>query len=272
MKSSAKLSERLKIHLYKEPSSKTLDLEELARYLREKLGQVSVDICPPFFTASSEEAVESLARRLAQAKVRDPLNPDVRFQPLPGEIEFERKLIRNPSLRLSGVLYDGFMLQTLALELLPEGELDLSHIHIIFTNRLFGTWDENDGRYHMRVSVYGFPSLISTTGIVEAPAKPKEFYELKQKYVALGLPVWIEELKEKFRGRFIDYDDERLTEVMKGYVMQALFYHIFGEPFCQEKKCRLFNAHWQEEVLEAQLGEPEFCDRHTKLLQELRLG
>lgn len=103
--------------------------------------------------------------------------------------------------------------------------------------------------------MYGFPSLISTTGIVEAPAKPKEFYELKQEYVALGLPVPIEELKKKFRGRFIDYDDERLTEIMKGYVMQALFYHIFGEPFCRERRCRLFNAHWQEEVLEAQLGQ-----------------
>jgi uncharacterized membrane protein len=95
--------------------------EELARYLREKLGQVSVDIRDPLFTASSEEAVESLAQRLAEARVRDPLNPGARFQPLPGEVEFERKLIRNPSLRLSGVLYDGFMLQALASNSFPRG-------------------------------------------------------------------------------------------------------------------------------------------------------
>jgi hypothetical protein len=88
---------------------------------------------------------------------------------------------------------------TLALELLPERELELSHAHVVFTNRLFGTRDESDGRYHMSVSVYGFPSLISTTGIVEAPAKPKEFYELKQRYAALGLPVPMEGLKEKLR-------------------------------------------------------------------------
>jgi hypothetical protein len=59
---------------------------------------------------------------------------------------------------------------------------------------------------------------------------------------------------------------------MKGMSCRLSFITFLVEPFCQERRCRLFNAHWQEEVLEAQLGQPEFCDRHTKLLQELRLG
>jgi hypothetical protein len=54
---------------------------------------------------------------------------------------------------------------------------------------------------------------------------------------------------------------------MKGYVMQALFYHLTLDPFCSDKRCRLYNAHWQEEVLEAQLEEPEFCERHAKMLE-----
>jgi hypothetical protein len=77
-------------------------------------------------------------------------------------------------------------------------------------------------------------------------------------------------LKEKFRGRFIDHDDERLTEIMKGYVMQAIFYHIASSPFCDDTRCRLYNGHWQEEVLEAQLKQPEFCERHEKMLEGVR--
>ena len=121
------------------------------------------------------------------------------------------------------------------------------------------------------MSVYGIPSLISTTGIVEAPAKPKEFYLLKQQYGLLGGEnSTIQKLKEKFKGRFIDYEDERLTEIMKGYVMQAIFFQAVGDPFCDHKGCRLYNAHWQEEVIEAQLGaQYELCEKHQKMLMEL---
>jgi hypothetical protein len=235
----------------------------IARYLKEKFGEISVDVRKPFITATSLE-VETLARKLAETKVRDLMNPSTRLEPLPGEIGFERKLLQDPSLKLTGVLYDGFRLQAVLRELLPKDEFNIDNVHIIFTNRLFGTFDASDGRYHARVSVYGFPSLISTTGIVEAPAKPKEFYVLKQ----TGLPI--EVLKERFKGKFIDYDDERLTEVLKGYVIQALFYHLMLDPFCPNKRCRLFNSHWQEEVLEAQLGKPEFCERHSAMLMRLR--
>jgi len=114
------------------------------------------------------------------------------------------------------------------------------------------------------VSVYGFPSLISTTGIVEAPAKPRDFY-LKQQ-----LGVSLLTLKEEFKGRFIDYNDPRLTEVMKGYVMQALFFHLTGNPFCKDKNCRLYNAHWQEDLIQTQLtSKTDFCAQHQRLLTRL---
>jgi hypothetical protein len=77
-------------------------------------------------------------------------------------------------------------------------------------------------------------------------------------------------LDQEFRGRYIDYQDPRLTEVMKGYVMQVLFYHLTGDPFCEEPDCRLFNAHWQEEVIRAQLkSEQELCSFHQSLLAQL---
>jgi hypothetical protein len=272
MKSSAGRSEPLpEVHLYEDPSAKTLDLREIADYLRSKFGKISVDVRPPIFNV--EAAAEQIARDLAATKVRDPMNQKDEMGPLPGEVEFERRLLLDSSLKLPGVLYDGFRLETAARKLLPAEELDTEHAHIVFTNRLFGTWDDGDRRYHARVSVYGFPSLISTTGIVEAPAKPKEYYTMKRRYMALGMLVSFEELKEKFRGRFIDYDDPRLTEVMKGYAMQALVYHMGFEPFCQDNQCRLYNSHWQEELISAQLGPKgsEFCEIHGRMLEELKV-
>ncbi|MCS7131199.1 MAG: hypothetical protein NZ934_00485 [Hadesarchaea archaeon] len=260
------------IHLYEDPSSRSLRLREIASYLRERLGELRVDIRGPLLSAGSPELEEALARKLAGARVRDLTNPEAQLEPLPLEIEFEKKLLRNPDLRMVGVLYDGFKLQALLWELLPAEERSLEYVHIAFTGRLFGTFDESDRRYHARVSIYGFPSLISTTGIVEAPAKPKEFYLLRRQYAALKLEVPVEVLEEKFKGKFIGYDDERLTEVMKGYTMQAIFYHVFGEPFCKEVNCRLFNSHWQEEVIKSQLEprEKEFCERHEEMLSQLR--
>jgi len=254
-----------RIYLYEDSSVENLKLSEIADYLKKKLGPIPIDRRGQLLAARSDKDVEFLAKELARAKIRDLAEFNQKFDPLHGEIEFEKKLLKNPRSKLFGILYDGIKLQDIFWEVIPEHERDLSHVHIVFTNRLFGTWDENDRRYHARVSIYGFPSIISITGIVEAPAKPKEFY-LEQQLT--GLPT--EVLKEKFRGRFIDHGDERLTEIMKGYVMQAIFYHIASSPFCDDKRCCLYNSHWQEEVLEAQLKLPEFCERHEKMLEEMR--
>lgn len=162
------------------------------------------------------------------------------------------------------MIYDGFKLLAVAHGLLEEDESNLRHIHLIFTHRLFGTWDEEDRRFHARVSVYGFPNLISSTGIVEAPAKPREFYHLKREHTKST------ELEERFKEKFVDHDDKRLTEIMKGYVMQAVFYHLASELFCGNERCRLFNAHWQEEIMNAQLNEQEFCAHHEKVLGDWR--
>jgi hypothetical protein len=113
--------------------------------------------------------------------------------------------------------------------------------------------------------LYPVPAIISTTGLVEAPAKPREFYLAKQQYEKLGKDLT--ELKHQFQGSFIDYGDRRLTEVAKGYAMQAVFYFLAGDPFCEDKGCRLYNAHWQEELIFAQLESGyEFCPRHTEVL------
>src|SRR5207247_8827695 len=71
--------------------------------------------------------------------------------------------------------------------------------------------------------------------------------------------------KEPFKGQFIYYDDPHLTEVAKGYALQAAMYHVTKEAFCEDPECRLFNAHWQAEVLRAQIESGSLCHRHTRL-------
>ncbi|MFQ6012003.1 MAG: DUF6775 family putative metallopeptidase, partial [Nitrososphaerales archaeon] len=119
--------------------------------------------------------------------------------------------------------------------------------------------------------VCSFPSIISTSGIVEAPAKPREFYlRLKDNPSPMSQTLLWEEMKEEMKGKFIDFADERMTEVLKGYTMQAVLYSLLENPFCEVTTCRLFNSHWQSEVLASQLSGPDFCDHHDGLLRSLK--
>lgn len=258
-----------RVLLYAEGVGGRFEIGEVAAYLREKLGKVTVEMREKVFTLSPEKMAD-LARKLASIKVQDiGRRMESEQEPLYAEIEYEkRKLLGITS--AFGVIYDGFRLQKAFSRLLAAEESSLRFVHILFTNRLFATWDEGSKRYHARTSLYGFPSLISTTGLVEAPARPREYYLLKQQYEMLGKnPL---EVNDKFKGTFIDYEDERLTEVAKGYAMQAVFYCLTGDPFCEDKGCRLYNAHWQEELIFAQLkSKYEFCQRHDRILESLRV-
>ena len=257
-----------KVVLYDEGAAETLNIKEIAKYLREKLGKVLVEMRENPFALYPERST-NFARKLAPIRIPDVYRKIISGQePLYGEVQYEQRRILGKT-KAFGILYDGFHLQRIFSELITTEERVFNFVHIFFTNRLFATWEEGDHRYHARTSVYGFPSVISTSGIVEAPARPREYYLLKQQYEMLGKDLL--ELKEKFRGRFVDYDDERLTEVMKSYAMQAVFYALSGNPFCEDKGCRLYNAHWQEELIFAQLeSEYEFCERHTRVLDSLR--
>ena len=112
---------------------------------------------------------------------------------------------------------------------------------------------------------------MSLESLVEAPAKPREFYQAQQQLGRLAEDeAAYRALKERFGERFLDHDDPRLTEVAKGIVMQAVMYALTGEAFCGDPACRLYDAHWQEEMLRAQLGEPEFCERHGEILGAMK--
>jgi hypothetical protein len=170
------------------------------------------------------------------------------------------------------ILYDGFLLQRLLAKLIPTNETCVENVHIIFDSRLTCTFSEDDWRYHARAVICGTPSVISVPGIVEGPAKPKEFY-IKQIQYGLqhgvnGLEEKEEELKQEFGERFIDYNDQRINHAAIGYVLQALFFFLAdGSPFCNYKYCRLFNAHWQESLIHSQIRSQKLCKKHLKLLK-----
>jgi hypothetical protein len=221
-----------RVHLYSEPSS-NINLGKVTNDVEQVL-KCDFRVHGPFF---GRHDINIEHARISEIK-----------QP------FERQPKEHQDFDLYGrptALYDGFELQHL---LAPAFQSD---VHIIFTDLLTCTFSEDDWRYHARAVVCGTPSIISTSGIVEAPAKPREFYVSQ-----LGT----HSLKKKLAGRFIDYGDERMTEVATGYVLQALFFFVTdGEPFCENDSCRLYNAHWQEDLIRTQVENPALCARHRSL-------
>jgi len=257
-----------RLFLYKDEATPSLDADKTATYLQEILG-IPTETRQDFLREYGRKDLRRIAERIAESRVKNVDRPFESGQAAYGEIEFELRFLENPTKKVPGVLYDGLRIERLLLEMLPRRMRAAKIQHFVFTSRLIGTF-EADGRYHAHVILCGYPSIISTSGLVEAPAKPKEYYVLKQRFIQAGDDVPFEMLKERFAGQFIDYDDPRITEVLKGYALQCVVHSIAGEPFCQNRRCRLFDAHWQSELIEAQLHGDRFCKRHREMLTAIR--
>lgn len=111
------------------------------------------------------------------------------------------------------------------------------------------------------------PAIISTTGIIEAPAKPREYYYDLMTNFTQGINV--ESIKQKYKGTYLEYHDSRLSKIIEGYLLQGIFYYETGEPFCDDSECRLFNAHWQKDLLHSQLEKSELCQNHQTILKNI---
>ena len=158
------------------------------------------------------------------------------------------------------------MQKTIA-EFIPTDEKIDSILHVVFTNKTTCTFDDEDFRYHARALIGSNPAIISTTGIIEAPAKPKKYYlDLMTGFSE----VRIKENKEKYKGEFLESHDLRLHKIAEGYLLQGIMYYETGEAFCDDKECRLFNAHWQKDLFYSQIENRKFCKRHSKIMSELK--
>ncbi len=153
-------------------------------------------------------------------------------------------------------LYDGFWIQRKLNALLPDEITGNANIVIVITGLLFGTFGEK--RYHARAVLMGEPNIISTTGIVEGPARPPEYYWIKARFLQSKMDL--SEIDEIYRDRYLLHDDERLSDVVGSYALQPVAYALTGEAFCDNKDCCLYNSHWQKEILDLQFRR-KMCEK-----------
>lgn len=248
-----------RVSLYRAPTT-VVDTDQLATWLADRLG-LSVSVRDRFL---DEHRTDDIAERFAEARVRSPYDRETGNTML-GTIRYEERALEKPS-REGGVLYDGIQVQRALNAALPSAEHDLDHAHVVLLDRAIGTWGAHDGRWHKRVTVLGQPAIVSVPGLYEAPAKPEAYYKERQRHALLsGDTPPREVLENQVEGEFLIEDDPRTTDALTGYALQAVHYLTTGEAFCENEACKLFNAHYHEQLIEAQLREPPFCDEHAPL-------
>ncbi len=192
-----------------------------------------------------------LWEEIAKIRVLDPYKKELNQNPFKLEIEYERENLKR-RIRKKGIIYSGNHFLKILKELIKE-RLNLKKEWIIyFSDQLLATFE---GSWHIRVMIFGLPVIISIPGIVYGPAREREYYIGKY----LGIHIESDYIKEK---------DERKTDVLKGYLLQAIyFYKCIYEgkkfEFCDDENCSLYNSHWQREVLNAQLKQ-NLCIKHKK--------
>ncbi|MCE9652220.1 MAG: hypothetical protein K8Q89_04065 [Nitrosarchaeum sp.] len=251
-----------KIFLYDEPAVSQIQLNRLASFLKETF-PVQVETRDSILKFSKNDT----ATKIASSRIFNPRKPYEKHIPNKEEILFEEENFKDTAKTENIVMYDGFEIQKILTELIPDEERDIKKFHVFFTNKLTCTYDYNDYRYHGRALIGANPSIISTTGIIEAPAKPREYYlDLISNYTQ-GINV--ESIKQKYKGTYLEYNDTRLSKVIEGYLLQAIFYFETQEAFCDKTECRLFNAHWQKDLIYSQIESSKLCETHQQVLKKL---
>ena len=250
-----------KIILYDEPTVPEIQIKRLEKFLKDTF-PVEVQIKKNLFENLDEKDYENNA----STRIFDLKNPFQKHTPSNKEIQIERKNIDN-STNEEMILYDGYEIQKSITELIPSDENKIEILHIVFTNKLTCTFDQSDFRYHARALIGSNPTIISTTGIIEAPAKPKQYYlDLMTNFSEQK----VEETKKKYKGQFLEYHDSRLSEIIEGYLLQAILYYETGDEFCEHKECRLYNAHWQKDLFYSQIENKKLCEKHQKILNQIK--
>ena len=249
-----------KIILYDEPAVPEIKINELVKFLKETFS-VKVETRENILKYSSIDS----AIKIAECKIFNLRKDFEKHTPTNEEVLFEESNINDTSKTENIIMYDGFQLQKVLANLIPESENIENIFHVLFTNKLTCTYDCKDFRYHGRALIGTNPSIISTTGIIEAPAKPREYYFDLMTNLRQGINV--ETIKQKYKGTYLEYNDSRLSKIVQGYLLQAIFYYETGDPFCNNLECKLFNAHWQKDLLHSQLKVGKLCKNHQEILR-----
>lgn len=244
-----------RIRILAENSALGLDTNQIAGFLKSLIGnKAPIEVGVLF---KQEGVVETDAVSMAMCKVTGN-NEAGDIAPFPVEIDYEIRRIKGQNMA-SSPFYDGFKISNFFRnKLLIEGPSDIS---FVYTDRLVGSYGE-DRRWHARTVIFSYPCIISTTGIVQAPAKSKQYYLAKQLVSSISKSTeMVNDPEDHIRG----LDDPRIHDAAASYAIQALFFSVFGEPFCNDNTCRLFNSHWQKDVLSGQVN-GELCRKHKEMI------
>ena len=265
-----------KIFLYDESAVQEIQISNLKNFLLETF-HVDVEIKECVFHNLDGKTIE----KISGCRIFDHKMPFKEHLPNKQEIDFEKSVCEDTNLlekttmvvnaeRIEDVMmYDGFEVQNIIYDVITKNDSDQNNLHIVFTNRLICTYDTADSRYHGRTVICSNPAIISTTGMIEAPARPREYYFEAMKCKMQGLDI--QDVKKNYSGKFLDYHDKRLSKISEGYLLQAIFYYMTGDAFCDSLDCRLNNAHWQKDLLYSQLKIGKLCNKHQALLDKLHL-
>jgi len=265
-----------KIFLYDEPAVQEIQISNLKNFLLETL-HVDVEIKECIFNNLDGKTIEMISG----CRIFDPKMPFKEHLPSKQEMDFEKSVCKDTKLmgkttmiedasRIEDVvMYDGFEVQNIISDIITENDSDQNNLHIVFTNKLTCTYDTADSRYHGRSVICSNPAIISTTGMIEAPARPREYYFEAMKCKMQGLDI--QNVKKNYNGKILDYHDQRLSKIAEGYLLQVIFYYMTGDAFCDSLDCRLNNAHWQKDLLYSQLEIGKLCHKHQTLLDKLHL-
>ena len=198
-----------KIFLYDEPAVQEIQISNLKNFLLETF-PVEVEVKECVFHNLDEKDIE----KISCCRVFDTTSPFKKHTPNKQEIDFEKNVCKDTKLmentikvedaeRIEDVvMYDGFQIQNAISTTISQDYLIQNNLHIVFTNKLTCTYDNLDHRYHGRTVICSNPAIISTTGMIEAPAKSREYYLEAMKCKVQGLDI--KSVKKNHSGEFLD--------------------------------------------------------------------
>ena len=217
-----------KIFLYDEPAVQEIQISNLKNFLLETF-HIDVEIKKCFFNNLNGKTIE----RISGCRIFEPRNVFKKHLANKQEIDFEKSVCKDTKLmektimvedagRIEDVvMYDGFEIQNIIYDMITENDLNPNNLHIVFTNKLICTYDTADNRYHGRTVICSNPAIISITGMIEAPARPREYYFEAMRCKTQGLDI--QDIKKNYSGKFLNYHDKRLSKIAEGCLLQAIF-------------------------------------------------
>lgn len=164
-------------------------------------------------------------------------------------------------------------------------------LNIIFTDIITCTFDQDDYRYHARMLVGANPFLISVSGMVKGPARPKEYYikQLTREFSAhmnnniqdridnnqtynnsIQSNAHTTIITDNKNHDYITRHDLRIPHIAQGLLLQAIIYYETGEAFCSDNTCRIYNAHWQKDMIRTQITEQKLCNKHYNAIKKMQ--